>query len=322
MADSQFKEWHTLMRSARHWLYLRGAFLLVGMVWGTQTVRGADPPPATTRPLDLPLPPPIPELPATTPPALETRPAAAPAPSNSRAIPAEQTAPPAVASTAPGTQPTTQPAVPIAQVPATFPSTQPSAPSSGHENEVLITADLDRAREQIAPALGAVSYTIGPNQIQAIPGGQNASFQQVLLRAPGVVEDSFGQVHVRGEHANLTYRVNGVLLPESIASGIGGFGQELDTHIVQSTTLIDGSLPAQFGFHTSGIVDVATKSGATLNHNELSLYGGSYDTFVQSLVAGGSDGKLDYFVSTSYRYTAQGIENPTPDPWPLHDYSN
>ncbi len=71
--------------------------------------------------------------------------------------------------------------------------------------------------KQIAPSLGASTYTQTPAQIQNIPGGANAPFQQVLLRAPGVVEDSFGQEHVRGEHANLTYRINGVLLPQPLS---------------------------------------------------------------------------------------------------------
>jgi len=255
----------------------------------------------------MPAPPPLPVIPATTPPpAPET-------PPSPTAVVESQPASTQPATTEASTAPTTASSEPAAQ-PAIAGQTPP--------REILVTADLDRAREQIAPALGAVTYTLGPSQIQSTPQGENAAFQQVLLRAPGVVLDSFGQLHVRGEHANLTYRVNGVLLPEGIASGIGGFGQELDTRIVQTTTLIDGSLPAQFGFHTSGIVDVTTKSGATLNHNELSLYGGSYDTFIPGLLLGGSDGRFDYFVSTSYKYTALGIENPTSDPWPLHDYSN
>ena len=180
---------------------------------------------------------------------------------------------------------------------------------------VTVTADLDRARDQIAPSLGAVTYTIGPNQIEALPQGENAPFSQVLLRAPGVVADSFGEVHVRGEHGDLTYRLNGVLLPE----GLNGFGQELDTRLIRSVTLIDGTLPAQFGFRTAGIVDVSTKSGSQLNGGEFSLYGGGYDTFNPSLQLGGTSGKVDYFISTSYKHAALGIENPTSSYWPLHD---
>ena len=180
---------------------------------------------------------------------------------------------------------------------------------------VTVTADLDRARDQIAPSLGAVSYTIGPNQIEALPQGENAPFSQVLLRAPGVVADSFGEVHVRGEHGDLTYRVNGVLLPE----GLNGFGQELDTRLIRSVTLINGTLPAQYGFRTAGIVDVSTKTGSQLHGGEVSLYGGGYDTFYPSLQLGGASGKLEYFVTASYKHDALGIENPTSSYWPLHD---
>jgi len=54
-------------------------------------------------------------------------------------------------------------------------------------------------------------------------------------------------LHVRGEHANLQYRINDVLLPE----GISGFGLELSPHFIESMQLITGSLPAQYGFRTA-----------------------------------------------------------------------
>src|SRR5579859_2672781 len=125
-------------------------------------------------------------------------------------------------------------------------------PSTANVESVPVTGTLDLAREQIAPALGAVVHTIGPKEIASIPQGSDAAFSQVLLRAPGVVADSLGEVHVRGEHGDLTYRLNGVLLPE----GLNGFGQEIDTRLIDSVKLIDGTLPAQFGFRTAGIVDI------------------------------------------------------------------
>lgn len=180
---------------------------------------------------------------------------------------------------------------------------------------ITVTGDLDKARDQIAPSLGAVTYTIGQNQIQSMPQGENAPFSQVLLRAPGVVADSFGEVHVRGEHGDLTYRVNGVLLPE----GLNGFGQEIDTRLIKSVTLVDGSLPAQFGFRTAGIVDVSTKSGSQLSGGDFSIYGGGYDTINPSLQYGGTSGKLDYFATASYLHNNIGIENPTSSHYPIHD---
>ena len=183
---------------------------------------------------------------------------------------------------------------------------------------VTVTADLDRAREEIAPSLGAVTYTIGPNQIETMSQGESSSFQQVLLHAPGVVQEEFGEIHVRGDHGDVQYRVNGVLLPESL----NGFGQEIDTHLIQSVTLMTGTMPAQFGDRTAGIIDVTTKTGSQLNGTELSLYSGSYDTFNPSLQWGGTTSNLDYFVAASYLHDNHGIDNTTASPTPLHDVTD
>ena len=205
-------------------------------------------------------------------------------------------------------------------LPPAMTTSAPANPEPTTLKKVVVSSKLDQVREDIAPSLGAVTYSIGPDQILNTPRGENASFQQVLLRAPGVVLDSFGQEHVRGEHGNLTYRVNGVILPQPLS----GFGQELDTHMISSVSLIDGSLPAQFGLHTAGIVDVTTKSGASLQSNSISIYAGSFDTLNSSFQFGGTskDGRLDYFVTGSTNHSDLGIENPTSDHRAIHDYTD
>jgi outer membrane receptor protein involved in Fe transport len=184
---------------------------------------------------------------------------------------------------------------------------------------VTVVGHLNEARSQIVPNLGATAYTISATQIAAESQGANASFNQLILRAPGVAEDSAenGDLHVRGEHANLQYRINDVLLPE----GIAGFGLELDPRFVQSMQLITGSLPAQYGFRTAGIVDIQTKSGIFNSGGEVGVYGGSYDTFRPSFEYGGSEGKFNYFFDGSYDHNGIGVENPTSSSTPIHDYT-
>src|SRR5208282_4011206 len=152
-------------------------------------------------------------------------------------------------------------------------------------------------------------------QIQSMGQGEDATFQQVLLQAPGVVQEEFGEIHVRGDHGDVQYRINGVSLPESL----NGFGQEIDTHLIQSVTLITGTMPAQFGDRTAGIIDVTTKTGSQLNGNEFSMYGGSYDTIQPSLQLGGTTSNLDYFISASYLHNDVGIDNTTSSGNPVHD---
>ena len=85
----------------------------------------------------------------------------------------------------------------------------------------VIAQRLDVARQQIQPSLGATATTSRPRRCRTFPQGDNAPLNQVLLQAPGVAQDSFGQIHLRGEHANVQYRLNGVELPE----GLSVFGQ-------------------------------------------------------------------------------------------------
>jgi outer membrane receptor protein involved in Fe transport len=203
------------------------------------------------------------------------------------------------------------------------PSATAASPGSGISTNVVklapmtVVGRLDAARNQIVPDLGATTYTIGQAQIASLPQGENAPFNQVLLRAPGMAQDSAanGDLHLRGEHANIQYRINDVLLPE----GISGFGTELDTRFVDSLRLITGSLPAQYGFRTAGIVDLHTKSGAFEPGGSASVYGGSYDTIKPSFEYGGSKGNLNYFMDGSYEHSSLGIENTTGSSNPIHD---
>src|SRR6266404_2954923 len=182
---------------------------------------------------------------------------------------------------------------------------------------VTVYGKLDQARSQILPDLGATVYSVSKVQIESQSQGDNAPFSQVILRAPGVAQDSeaSGDLHVRGEHANVQYRINDVLLPE----GITGFGLELDPRFVDDLRLITGALPAQYGFRTAGVVDIQTKSGAFENGGEVDMYGGSYDTLRPSFEFGGSEGKVNYFIDGSYNHNGIGIENPTSSAIPIHD---
>jgi outer membrane receptor protein involved in Fe transport len=180
-----------------------------------------------------------------------------------------------------------------------------------------VSGRLEEVTNEIVPSLGVTAHTISREQIETLPQGDDAPFQQLLLRNPGVVQDSFGEVHVRGEHGNVQYLLNGVLLPESL----NGFAQELEPRFVKSVTLIDGSLPAQFGFRTSAVVDVTTKTGDELRGGEVAIYGGSYGLVQPSFQVGGAGSTFDGFVSGSLKQTGLGIEDPTSGTHPLHDDS-
>jgi outer membrane receptor protein involved in Fe transport len=193
--------------------------------------------------------------------------------------------------------------------------TPPAAPGEVSIDIEVLAKRLDEARQQIQPNLGATSYNFSPSALQTIPQGENAPLNQVLLQAPGVAQDSFGQIHLRGEHANIQFRLNGVQLPE----GLSVFGQVIAERFARSLTLITGALPAQYGFRTAGVVDIQTKTGTTNPGGAVSLYGGSWGWVQPSIEFGGHSGPVDYFVVLDGLHNNRGIENPTAKFNAIHD---
>ena len=184
------------------------------------------------------------------------------------------------------------------------------------EGGIVITGRrLDVARDAITPSLGASQYTFDKEALDKQPGGTNLSLNKSLLQAPGVVQDSYGLIHVRNEHGNLQYRLNGVIVPESIS----GFGTTFDQKIASSIQLITGTLPAQYGYRTAGVVNFKTESGLLRNGGDAGIYGGSFGWIEPSASVEGSTGKLSYFLSGSLVRNGIGIENPLPTRHAVYD---
>ena len=189
------------------------------------------------------------------------------------------------------------------------------ASQSAPETVTVTAQALEQARAGIQTQLGASTYTLTAQDIQNLPGGDNSQLNSVILQMPGVAQDSFGQLHIRGEHNALQYRIDGIILPE----GISVFGQTLDPRLAQSVQLITGALPAEYGLDTGGIVDIKTKSGLFDSGGHLSMYGGSHNTLEPSFDYGGSTGSFNYFISADYNTNSLGIESPDRNHTPLHD---
>ncbi len=197
------------------------------------------------------------------------------------------------------------------------PVSDTAAPTDSLEAITVISRHLDAARSAIQTQTGASTYTIDASAIAAAPGGDNNLLSQVIMQAPDVAQDSFGQFHVRGEHNGLQYRLNGIILPE----GISVFGQSLDPRLIASMSLITGALPAEYGLRTAGIIDLTTRTQKQDAAGTLSLYGGSHGTLQPSFNYGAGDGGKSFFVSADMLQSGLGIESPDGRPTPLHDHT-
>lgn len=176
---------------------------------------------------------------------------------------------------------------------------------------------LNAARNQLSPETGSSITRIDRQSIEQLPRGEDTPTNQVLLQAPGVVQDTFGQLHIRGDHGNVQYRLNGILIPE----GITGFGSSFDTRFVDHMDLLDGALPAQYGYRTAGVINVTTKSGTGTPGGRVDVQGGSHQDVEPSVQYGGSAGPLDFYVAGNYLQNSLGIDNVTPEPEAVHDFT-
>ncbi|CDG86055.1 TonB-dependent receptor [Janthinobacterium agaricidamnosum] len=192
-----------------------------------------------------------------------------------------------------------------------------SAPAPDMQRIEVTAAHLKSARIDLSPKVGTTVYSIDTHMVNMLGQGDNTPFNEVLLRLPGVAQDSKGSgaLHVRDDHGNVQYRINGVQLPESIT----GFGQSIDTRLIDRTDFMTGALPAQFGLRTAGVIDIETKEGGTKPGGRVGVLVGSNNHVEPSAEFFGSQGNFNYYLSGSYLGDSLGVENPQNTRSAIHD---
>ena len=140
---------------------------------------------------------------------------------------------------------------------------------------------------------------------------------KVILQMPGVSYNSAvsnPDFHVGNGTAHVQYRIDGAEIP----AGMSTLGPLFDANFMACKSLLTGTLPAQYGLRTAGVLDITSRSYAVPG-GEVSLYGGSRQTFTPSFDYGGSVGNTEYFVTARGNWNALGLENPTPNFNAEHD---
>ena len=128
----------------------------------------------------------------------------------------------------------------------------------------------------------------------------NTTSQIVQQSIAGAARAPTGEVHIRGQHAEYTYYVDGVPVP----SGISGSLNELfDPTVTNNIDFKTGGWDAEYGGKLAAIIDVTTRIPVGGFHMDASGYGGSFAANGQSLSASTNSGKLGFFVSGARQVT-------------------
>ncbi len=180
---------------------------------------------------------------------------------------------------------------------------------------------IDFRLAPVAASLAAVSVTASaPIALDTRTGDQlfkqndyhgaptNTTSQILQQSIAGAVRAPTGEVHIRGQHAEYTYYIDGVPVP----SGVSGSLNELfDPQVVNQIQFQTGGWDAEYGNKNIAVVNVTTRIPSGGFHADVGTYAGQYSNTVQggrtfngqSFSASGNDGKLGIFFSGARQFS-------------------
>jgi hypothetical protein len=121
----------------------------------------------------------------------------------------------------------------------------------------------------------------------------------------GAARAPTGEVHIRGQHAEYTYFIDGVPVPPGIS---GSLNELFDPDVVQSIDFQTGGWDAEYGGRIAAVINIQTKVPTGPFHIEESTYDGTYNAMGQSLVMSANKGKLGMFFSGQAQGTDMRLE--------------
>ena len=139
----------------------------------------------------------------------------------------------------------------------------------------------------IKPNSSGETYSVSRKDIEALPRGNNLDLHDVLLTIPSAVYGSLKQAHIRQEHANLQFRIDGVPIPDTVTSQ---FTDLLSPRAWERADILLGGMEAQYGNRTTAVIDITSKSGTKPGFGSIGVFGGSNETVLPSFEYGG-DGR-------------------------------
>ena len=180
---------------------------------------------------------------------------------------------------------------------------------------LTLTETKDVALEIVAPLVpvkpnsSSETYSVSRKDIEALPRGNNVDLHDVLATIPSAISSSLKQVHIRQEHANLQFRIDGVPIPDTVTSQ---FTDLLSPRAWERADILLGGLEAQYGVRTTAVIDITSKSGTKPGFGSIGVFGGSNETVLPSFEYGGTAGdKFRYYVMNNYKTTNRAIDPPT-----------
>src|SRR2546430_4685152 len=143
----------------------------------------------------------------------------------------------------------------------------------------LVAIPLNLSAVEVTAAVPLAVDTRTGNQIfkqNDYHGAPTNTTSQILQQAiVGAARAPTGEVHIRGQHAEYTYYVDGVPVPPGIS---GSLNELFDPAVVNQINFQTGGWDAEYGGRNAAVVNVTTKIPTGGLHGSLSGFAGSFRT--------------------------------------------
>jgi hypothetical protein len=132
-------------------------------------------------------------------------------------------------------------------------------------------------------------------------GAPTNTTSQILQQSiAGAARAPTGEVHIRGQHAEYTYYLDGVPVPAGVS---GSLNELFDPQVVNQIDFQTGGWDAEYGNKNAAVVNVNTRVPAGAFHLDASSYFGSFTSNGQSLNLSTNAGRFGLFASGARQVT-------------------
>lgn len=180
-----------------------------------------------------------------------------------------------------------------------------------------ITVTASRRKPQNASPIASAGTELNKQAVTTFKGNVT-SVQQIAKGQAGVTTDSAGQIHVRGEHTDISYVVDGVPLPDTLS---GRAGSIVVPSTIENLDMITGGFAPEFGAQTAAVMNITTLPTVNKDERELTIGGGSYNTLNGQFTAVGRLGpKFNYVLNLTASQTDINEEPNQPADQSAHNH--
>ncbi|MGC9969211.1 MAG: TonB-dependent receptor [Bryobacteraceae bacterium] len=187
---------------------------------------------------------------------------------------------------------------------------------AAQQASITVQASPDNLVENKA----AASDTVDRQFLAALPtfSPDSGLNDAIIYTTPGVAADSNGFFHPLGDHAQVSYVIDGQPVSDQRNKV---FSTSIPANAIQSMEVISGSPAAEYGDKTSLVVNATTRSGlGQKSSGSFLLRYGSFGTLGEEATLGLGAARWGDFLAVNAERTGRFLD--TPELWPMHDIGN